>query len=139
VLAHPEPEVARVALLATSSLPSEQRTLYLDVIVEALPRAVRHALEELMANQTYKPKHELTIRLNQKFVEAEERGLAEGTAKGLAQGLEALRALLRKQLVLKFGALPHEAEERLARATADELERYGERFVTADALANVFE
>jgi flagellar biosynthesis/type III secretory pathway protein FliH len=74
--------------------------------------------------------------------------LNEGREQGLKQGLEqgreigrqqATASTLRKLLVLKFGAISDGHETRIAAATIFELERYLERFVTAESAATVFE
>jgi hypothetical protein len=60
--------------------------------------------------------------------QAWEKGLLEGQAKFLS-----------KLLTLRFGALPPEAVERLAHATQDELDAWGEAILTAPAFSAVFE
>jgi hypothetical protein len=44
------------------------------------------------------------------------------------------RALVRKQLTLRFGTLPADAEQRIKRASLVELERWAERVLTARSL-----
>jgi hypothetical protein len=61
--------------------------------------------------------------------------VAEGTKKGIAQGY---RALLRKQLQQRFGALPTDVAARLEEADADTLDAWGSRVLTAASLADVF-
>ena len=60
--------------------------------------------------------------------QAWEKGLLEGQAKFLS-----------KLLTLRFGALPPEAVERLAHATQDELDAWGEAIFSVPTLAAVFE
>ncbi|MGF1468018.1 MAG: hypothetical protein ACFCGT_18000 [Sandaracinaceae bacterium] len=65
---------------------------------------------------------------------------AEGKAEGRAEGvLDGRRETLRKQLALKFGALPEDAGKRVANATAEELDRWTERVLVASSLDDVLE
>ena len=48
VMAHPELEIAEVAVEAISQLPEDRRRLYLDVILHAVPAAIRQTLETQM-------------------------------------------------------------------------------------------
>jgi len=48
VMAHPELEIAEVAIEAISMLPEDRRQLYLDVILHAVPVAIRQTLEAQM-------------------------------------------------------------------------------------------
>ena len=66
-----------------------------------------------------------------------ERLREEGRKEGRKEGLEKGRSLLRKQLRLRFGALPSWAEARLGRVGLDELEELGERVLTAKTLEEV--
>jgi hypothetical protein len=52
-MAHPELEIAELAILAIASLPSDQARLYLDVIMTALPAALRQILEARMQGYEY--------------------------------------------------------------------------------------
>jgi hypothetical protein len=72
-----------------------------------------------------------------------ERGRKQGIERGRKQGIERGRkqgeqALLRKQLTLRFGELPADAEKRIRRASLAELELWAERVLTAENLAAVF-
>lgn len=68
-----------------------------------------------------------------------EQALQEGLQRGIQQGIHQGRVLtLVRLLELKFGELPSEYSARLQRATAEELDRYDERVLTADSLAAVF-
>lgn len=46
--------------------------------------------------------------------------------------------LLLRLLALRFGTLPAEVHTRISSASADELERFGERVLTANSLDEVF-
>jgi hypothetical protein len=53
VMAHPELEIAEVAIDAIAQLPAAQSRLYLDVIMMALPAAIRQILEARMQGYEY--------------------------------------------------------------------------------------
>lgn len=61
-----------------------------------------------------------------------------GRAEGLAQADAALRQLLLKLLVRKFGAVPPEHVAALEAGTPEQLERYAERIIMVDTIAAVF-
>nr|VFK15677.1 MAG: conserved hypothetical protein (putative transposase or invertase) [Candidatus Kentron sp. LPFa] len=80
------------------------------------------------------------------------KGLEKGRAEGLAKGLEKGRvegraegraegeiALLRRQLIRRFGDLPDWAEARLAEADASRFETWSERILEATSLSAFFE
>ncbi|QLF93353.1 PD-(D/E)XK nuclease family transposase [Pseudomonas sp. ABC1] len=52
--------------------------------------------------------------------------------------MEGGRAILTKQLNLKFGALPTPAQQRLQAASASELEQWSERILFAETLEDIF-
>jgi len=53
VMAHPELEIAEAAVEAISQLPEDRKRLYLDVILTALPQALRRILEARMQGYEY--------------------------------------------------------------------------------------
>ncbi|UXC36131.1 DUF4351 domain-containing protein [Cupriavidus gilardii] len=63
-------------------------------------------------------------------------GLQEGRQEGLQQG-QAM--MLRNMLAKRFGPLPAELETRLNGASAEQLQAWGERLLSAQHLADVFE
>lgn len=76
-----------------------------------------------------------------------ERGMEKGMQKGMEKGLEkgreegraqGSRALLARQLTIRFGPLPAPVAERLACATSEQLERWAERVLDARSLDDVF-
>jgi hypothetical protein len=78
------------------------------------------------------------------LAERTESWFDEAPRKGMQQGMQQClwkseAALLVKQLTLRFGALPPEAVERLAYATQDEVDAWGEATLTAPTLSAVFE
>lgn len=73
----------------------------------------------------------------------EERGVQKGVQRGRRQGLQkglltGRRALLREQLVVRFGPLPSARRRQLAAADAETLQRWGIQLLTARTLAAVF-
>jgi hypothetical protein len=71
------------------------------------------------------------------------RGLKEGLERGLEQGqqqgfLLGEASLLKRQLKRRFERLPEWVEERLERASRDELEGWADRVIEARALEDVF-
>jgi len=87
-MAHPELEVAQVAIEAISQLTETPSRLYSDVIMSAAPEAIRHLLEAQMEGYEYKS--EFAIRY---YSEGEmaglERGRQEGRQEGVGDGLQA--------------------------------------------------
>jgi hypothetical protein len=78
-----------------------------------------------------------------RYAEWKAKVLDEGMKKGIEEGIKkgrkaGERALVRKQLILRFGELPADVERRLERASVARLERWAERLLTADSLAAVF-
>ncbi len=70
---------------------------------------------------------------------AKEEGLEEGREEGRKEGL--LRgqiALLKRQLKRRYRQLPAWVEERLGKASREELERWAERLLDAESLDEVF-
>ncbi len=65
-----------------------------------------------------------------------EKGRKEGLEKGLEKGH---RQLLLRQLAVKFGALNRQTRARVAAADSRRLMEWGERVLTAERLADVFE
>jgi predicted transposase YdaD len=71
---------------------------------------------------------------NKVFQARYERGLAEGEAKGKAEGeLKVLQAQMNK----RFGELPRWAQERLERATTEQLETWSLKLLDAATLEEV--
>jgi predicted transposase YdaD len=65
---------------------------------------------------------------------------AEGRVEGRAEGrVEGEQAILRRQLVKRFGPLPAWAEQRLNAASSAQLELWSERLLDAASLETVFD
>jgi hypothetical protein len=76
----------------------------------------------------------------EKFIE---KGRIEGKAEGLMEGkakgrIEGRADLLLKQLELKFGKPRASTIERVRKASAEEIDTWGTRVLTAKTLANVW-
>ena len=71
------------------------------------------------------------------------RGIQQGIEQGIERGLEQGRAegraaLLGRQLTRRFGPLPATITQRLAHASAEQLDLWAERILDADSLDEVF-
>ncbi|MFZ4526175.1 MAG: DUF4351 domain-containing protein, partial [Chlorobium sp.] len=68
-----------------------------------------------------------------------EKGREEGILEGIVEGrVEGQSKLLKRQLELRFGALPQWAAEKLTSATEQELETWGESILSAPTLEAMF-
>ena len=90
-------------------------------------------LPEELTEQVYEEVQRLETEARMRYVTSIER---MGIKKGIQQG-EAM--LLRRLLLRRFQQLPDWAEKRLERASREELESWGERFVDAEQLEDIFE
>jgi predicted transposase YdaD len=69
-----------------------------------------------------------------------EQGKLEGRVEGRVEGkIEGEADLLRRQLVKRFGPLPDAIQQRLDRATSEQLEIWAERILDASTLSAVFD
>jgi hypothetical protein len=134
-LAHRDAEVAEAAYAGLLELPDDQRKVYWDMILAALPDVARLALEAKML-QKYEYQSDFARKYyGEGLAEGEAKGLAEGEAKGEAKGLA---MALHRQVVLKFGQPSAETEARIASATSEELGEYLERILTASSIDALF-
>jgi hypothetical protein len=81
VMAHPELEIAELAIEAISKLSTDRRQLYLDVILSALPPAMRKILEARM--QGYEYQSEFARKY---YGQGREDGRQEGRQEGQQEG-----------------------------------------------------
>ncbi len=109
---------------------------HMGVVIDArknpvLMRYFQEVAEEIKA-EAFAEGRELGVELGVERgrEQGREQGREGGTLAGKAQLLEGL-------LTERFGSLPKWATERLHRATADQLDRWGRKFVTAATLENV--
>jgi len=94
VMAHPELEIAEVAIDAIAQLPADQSRLYLDVIMMALPAAIRQILEARMQGYEYQSDF-----ARKYYGQGLEQGRQEGREEGREDGLRAaVVALARAKL-----------------------------------------
>ena len=75
--------------------------------------------------------------------EGRAEGLAEGLERGMQQGMrrgrvDGERAVLERQLRRRFGSLSPEVEDRVAGASAVDLETWADKVLDADTLEDVF-
>jgi hypothetical protein len=98
VMAHPELEIAEVAIEAIAQLPVDRRQLYLDVILMALPEAIRRILEARMQGYEYQSDFARKY-YGQGRKEGRQAGRQKGRKEGRQEGLRAaVVALARTKL-----------------------------------------
>jgi hypothetical protein len=112
-------QIALAAEVALLDLDAERSTLYRDMLTEALSEAARRALQS-MDPAKYEYRSEFAKRYYG-------QGLTEGETKGRAE-------LVLRQLTLRFGALSEPDLARVRGAGIEELDRIGERLLTASTL-----
>jgi len=86
-MAHPELEIATVAVSAIIGLPEDQARLYLDLIMAALPPSLRELLESHMQGYVYQSEFARKY-YSQGLEQGREQGLEQGREQGLEQGRE---------------------------------------------------
>jgi hypothetical protein len=91
------------------------------------PRTVRKRIAALVG-----PEQEDTVQTFYEMI------VQEGYEKGREDGLEEQRAILRRQLGRRFGAVPEPIAARVATATPPELERWFDRVLDAASIDDVF-
>ena len=115
--------------LSTLESDPEKQLKYLDFI------DIYTALDDNEMEQ-YKqqyPQESITMASLSDRLRAE--GMAKGMQKGMAQGLhEGVEGMLRKQVQLKFGAIPSWADERIASATDEQLDAWVTGILSAESL-----
>ena len=89
-IAHPEFAVADAAIHAVTTLPGEQAGLYSDVIMAALPDALRQRLEVRMEGYVYRSPFARKY-FNAGRKEGRQEGRNEGRQEGRSEGLDAGR------------------------------------------------
>ncbi len=78
------------------------------------------------------------------FQRARDEGMQQGIERGIEQGIErgrveGERAVVERQLLRRFGALPRSASERLVGASMADLKRWADRVLEATSLDDVFD
>ena len=112
-------QIAAAARGATRGLGDDRSRLYLDLVLTSLSEAAQRELRAMDP-----AKYEYQSDFAKRFV-------AQGRAEGKAEGKASIVVRL---LARRFGALPSEAENRIAAASADELDAMAERLLTAQSL-----
>jgi hypothetical protein len=126
--------IASAAVAATRDLDDDRKQLYFDFVRAALSEAVTRSLDAMRpANYEYQSDF-----ARKYFAEGKAEGQAEGRAEGKAEGqAEGSARLLLKLLQRKFGPLPESVIERVQSAEIEELDRWGERILSAQSLEDV--
>lgn len=119
-----------------------QEAMMADIEHEPVKQAMNR-LRELSADEEARRLafvRERALRDEVSFLnEARRKGLEEGIERGLERGrLDGERDVLRRLLARRFGPLPANAEQRLAAASSDELERWADNILDAPSLDAVF-
>jgi hypothetical protein len=127
-------QIAVAAMTASLGLDAERSTLYFDLVVASLSEAARKSLQAMDP-----AKYEYQSEFAKRFIaQGKAEGKADGEAKGKAEGeIRGRAAVLVKQLPLKFGPLSAATTERVQHASADELDRWAERILSAASLDDV--
>jgi predicted transposase YdaD len=121
--------------------PSRQRTLTQMAILAGLRGASEQLTMEFRA-MGINVDIEQNVFLRDIWDRARAEGLAEGKAAGRAEGraegkAEGMAIIVRELLEAKFGPLPQWAQDKLARATAIQAERWVRKLLKADTLEGV--
>jgi flagellar biosynthesis/type III secretory pathway protein FliH len=117
---------ARIALAAQAALldlDADRSLMYHDMLLAGLSEAAREVLQAMMPDR-YEYQSDFA-----------KRHYAQGQAQGQTQGLVQGRAeLVLRQLARRFGELPETLQTSLRHASIEELDRIGERLLTARSL-----
>jgi hypothetical protein len=101
-MAHPTLEAAEVAIVALSQLPGDQKQIYLDIILTALPAKIRRTLEGRMQSYQYQSdfaRKYYGVGLEEGLEKGLKKGLEKGREKGRSEGLrDAVVALARNRI-----------------------------------------
>ena len=137
-MAHPperrvEVYAAAVRGLAALEPDADRRTKYLEFI------DIYAGLDD-NEREEYRRQYPEENRVMVGIVErARRQGREEGIERGIEQGgVRGRRSMLERQLRRRFGGLAPEVAERLRRASAEELEAWGESLLDADTPEGVF-
>jgi hypothetical protein len=115
--------IAAAVLPAIGTLDDEKARFYGDLVLSCLNEAARKSLEAMMKGYEYQSD------FAKKYV-------AQGRQEGRKEGEF---NLLLRQLRARFGELPAAVVTRIEAADIDELERWGERVLSARTLAEVLD
>lgn len=125
-------QIALAAEGALLGLDAERSTLYSDMLFSALSEAARRALRAMNL-----PKYEYRTEFAKRYYGA---GKAEGKAEGKVEGRAEGRAeFVLRLLTRRFGDLPRSIHDRIRCASIEELDRIGDRLLTADSLSEALD
>lgn len=125
-------QVAQALIPAISGLGSTTAGFYYDIMLDSLNEAARRALEEMMKGYEYRSD------FAKKYVaQGVKKGMKKGREEGRAQ--EAAHALLTVLRLRGIALSDAEQKEILAQKDPEVLERWLERAVLANSLADVFD
>jgi len=139
VLAHGETDhgaaIAAAVLPAVAELDDERARFYGDLVLNSLHEAARRALEAMMKGYEYQSDF-----AKKYYGQGRDDGRDEGRDEGRREGRrEGERTLLLRLLRARFGELPAPVVTRVESAETSLLERWGERVLTAQTLAEVLD
>jgi hypothetical protein len=120
-------KAVRIALAAEAALlglDAERAMMYRDMLDEALSEAARQALQSMNPSR-YEYKGPFAKRYYG-------QGLTEGEAKGRAE-------IVLRLLAVRFGAVSEEVHARIRGASIEQLDRIGERLLTARSLSEALD
>jgi hypothetical protein len=128
-------EIAVAAIAASAGLDADRAALYVDLVLNSLNTVARQALLAMKpANYEYQSEF-----ARHYFFQGKEAGRAEGKIEGKAEGeAEGKAELLIRLITVKFGPLPQDLAARIRGAASAELDRIGERLLSATTLAEIF-
>lgn len=126
----PHDAVVRWASKPSLGLDAERSRLYFDLVVTSLSEAARKSLHAMDP-----AKYEYQSEFAKRYIAL---GKAEGQAEGRAEGeVHGRAAVLIKLLTLKFGPLTTATTDCVQQASAEELDRWAERILSATSLDEV--
>lgn len=125
-------QIAAAAEAALLGLDADRAMMYRDMVDEALSEAARESLQSMNPSK-YEYKGPFAKRYyGQGLTDGEAKGRTEGRAEGRAE-------LVLRLLTMRFGALPESVHSRLQTASSEELDRIGERLLTASTLSEALD
>ena len=120
--------IAVVAQAASMRLDFETSRLYFDLVSSSLSEAAHRALSTMDARTRNFCKYEYQSEFAKRYV-------AQGVQQGRTEGeISGRLALVSQLLVLRFGPLAAEVQNRLRHASIEDLDAIGERILCASTL-----
>ena len=134
---------ARIALAAQAALldlDAERSLMYHDMLLAGLSEAARKVMQAMIPDR-YEYQSDFARRYyGHGHAEGHAEGQAEGHAEGQAEGLIQGRVeLVLRLLAHRFGEVPEAVQTSLRHAGIEELDRIGERLLTARSLAEALD